>query len=341
MKIITKSKKMRQALKKLNPNRIAVAYLGKSWLEYIDTKHLEEITVSPTLGSNPDAIFEAAQQIGWNNVHFLDELHSKVYLSQESALVGSANLSLNAFGDARKFEILIKIHKTVAIKELHQTLDGYTTLAKEYYPSTKSKLAKLDELRKISDKSIWAGLNSKTLRTKTDITSLSKEQLKNYNIHIIWYSGGEINFNMDTLSKQLGLKDDTHTESYFNDYSNFHEDYGIKEGDWILWWKAREDGYPNKSCNMYWAQTHAVVPQGVITDPPRTKLVAQIESYNLPPEPFELSPEIQMLIKEQLNNEKYDKLRNPDDTSLTRKRSLTEAFNFLSDLRSHLENITD
>lgn len=339
MKIITKSKKMRRALKKLNPSRIAVAYLGKNWLEYIDIKHLEEITVSPTLGSNPDAIFEVAQQIGWDNVYFLDELHSKVYLSQDRALVGSANLSLNAFGDTRKLEILIKINKKVAIKELHQTLDGYTTLAKEYYPSTKNKLAKLDELRKISDKSIWSGLNSETSRTKAAITSLSTEQIRNYNIHIIWYSGGEINFNIDTLSKQLGLKDVAHAKHYFNDYCNFHENYGIKEGDWILWWKAREDGYPNKGRNnIYWRQVHAVVSQGVVADSPHTKLVAQIESYVLPPEPFELTTETQQLIKEQLNNEKYDKLRNPNDTSLTRKESRAEAFNFLSDLRSHLEN---
>lgn len=338
MKIITKPKKMRKALKKLNANRIAVAYLGKNWLKYIDIKHLEEIIVSPTLGSNPNAIFEVAQQIGWDNVYFLDELHSKVYLSQNRVLVGSANLSSNAFGDARKLEILIKTQKTVAVKKLHQTLDGYVILAKERYPSTKSKLDRLDELRKISDKSIWSVSNPEILQAEPAITSLSTEQLRNYNIHIIWYAGGPIDFNMDTLSKQLGLKDNAHAEHYFHDCSNFHENYGIKKGDWILWWKAREDGYPHKGCNVYWRQVHAVVSQGIVADPPHTKLVAEIKSYTLPPKPFELTTEIQQLIKEQLNNEKYDKLRNPDDADLTRTESLTEAFNFLSDLRSHLDN---
>ena len=38
---------------------------------------LKEVIVSPTFGSNPEAVVNLAKRIGWDNVYFLNELHAK------------------------------------------------------------------------------------------------------------------------------------------------------------------------------------------------------------------------------------------------------------------------
>ena len=75
-------------LREVMPTHVAAAYVGRDWRTYIDTQQLKEIVVSPTLGSNPYAIAEIAKDIGWENVHFLINLHAKIYLGGERCRSG-------------------------------------------------------------------------------------------------------------------------------------------------------------------------------------------------------------------------------------------------------------
>jgi len=50
MRICSNAEQLRNALNEIKPTRIAVAYVGAGWKNYISLEHLEEIIVSPTLG---------------------------------------------------------------------------------------------------------------------------------------------------------------------------------------------------------------------------------------------------------------------------------------------------
>lgn len=67
MKIISNSK-IKSTLKKVQSNKIAVAYVGKDWKEYVNLTKDDTIIVSSTLGSNPRAIQEFVELIGWDQV---------------------------------------------------------------------------------------------------------------------------------------------------------------------------------------------------------------------------------------------------------------------------------
>lgn len=84
-------------VKRINPQYIAVGYIGKDWHKYIDIEFVKEIIVSPTIGSNPFAIESIVKEIGFENVYFLDELHAKLYIGSDRYAFGSFNLSANAF----------------------------------------------------------------------------------------------------------------------------------------------------------------------------------------------------------------------------------------------------
>ena len=56
MFICTNPKELRDAIAAVQPDRIAVAFIGINWQEYVDISSIKEIIVSPTLGSNPRAI---------------------------------------------------------------------------------------------------------------------------------------------------------------------------------------------------------------------------------------------------------------------------------------------
>ena len=60
---LIKSDETKKAIKECNPSRIAVAYIGKDWRDFINPKNIVEIIISPTLGSNPVAIQEIATQL--------------------------------------------------------------------------------------------------------------------------------------------------------------------------------------------------------------------------------------------------------------------------------------
>lgn len=77
MKILVEGE-IKKSIKRCNPSKIAVAYIGSDWNMFVQNiDHLSTVIVSPTIGSNPRAIMDIARKIGWENVHFLDELHAK------------------------------------------------------------------------------------------------------------------------------------------------------------------------------------------------------------------------------------------------------------------------
>lgn len=310
MEICTSAKQLREAIKTVFPSKIAVAFVGSGWKQYVSPSHLKEIVLSPTIGSYPKAIEEIMDSIGAENVYFLDKLHSKIYLGTESALLGSANLSDNGFSDSGLFEAGVVLTDTSTLAKLNVVFEDYKSRAKRLYPTAKSKKDKLRELMKQWQVASWNNLNTergdKTPPTITDY----KSDLDR--IHIAWYQPCNLDYNEEAINgvvpDAIGVKPD----DYFKDAFMFHEKDSVQEGDWILCWYCKDDGYPRKDGKVYWMPVHHVVPNG-FHDDTYTKLVGQAKHLSSPPEPFDLDKQTKIAIRAALGSGKFPALLSLND----------------------------
>ena len=312
MKICSNAIQHRDALKEIKPSKIAVAFVGEGWKKYVSPKQLKEIILSPTLGSNPKAIEQIMDMIGESNVYFLDNLHSKIYLGEESALLGSSNLSDNGLADFRLLETGVVLSDHPSLERLRSVFDTYKNRAMRLYPTKKSKKEKLHELIKQWQSSIWHGLNTDHGSEKSPAITNYKSDLDR--IHIAWYhQEDKLDYNEGAIDAVVPEAIGISPDDYFADAFSFHEKDIIQPGDWILYWRCRNDGYPCKNCNIDWLHVHHVVPNGV-NDPNYTKLAGQAKNLKCPTPPFDLNQKrIKSIIREALSSIKFSELLSLDE----------------------------
>ena len=190
-----------EKLKEYPPTHIAVAYVGRDWDELVDCSQLQEIIVSPTLGTNPRAVAEIAEQIGWDHVHFLDELHAKIYLSQSCCIWGSFNLSNNAFGQKSStplFEAGTHSKEAHIIRDAYAFFEELQRIAHAQYPNHGLKIKKLSELHGLHNNAIANKL------TNTDTLKENLDELPKYNhSYVISFSYGEAQFNKEAIKQKI------------------------------------------------------------------------------------------------------------------------------------------
>lgn len=271
---------IKEGLREVMPTHVAAAYVGRDWRTYIDTSQLQEIVVSPTLGSNPYAIAEIAKTIGWENVHFLKNLHAKIYIGENAAAVGSFNLTANGLSaEVHALEeagFIVRDSATcLALRTLY---DRYKAEAKKQYRTTPEKKDRLKELRTFMDRGIANGLlHGVHIKVAfADYVPVDKNE-----IYICW-SAGELQLNEEVVS-----------EAILSQTLSFLESDEIKPDRWILCWEANEDGSPVESTSPYWIHIDDVVPHGCLGNPGAyTKLAAERIDRVLPAYPFELTKDV-------------------------------------------------
>lgn len=101
MKLISTAE-VESTLENVRPTHIAVAFVGLDWKRYIDINVIEEMIVSPTIGTNPYAIQEIVNHIGWDKIHFLTNLHTKLYIGSNSAVFWRFNLFIKEWNFSRR-----------------------------------------------------------------------------------------------------------------------------------------------------------------------------------------------------------------------------------------------
>lgn len=302
MKICSNAEELRNALNEIQPSKVAVAFVGNGWKNYINSEQLKEIILSPTLGSNPKAIEEIMNTIGADNVYFLDNLHAKIYLGTELALLGSCNLSDNGFSDNGNFEAGIVFSALSApnnFKTLESVFENYKAEAKRQYPTAKSKELQLHKLYKQWQNAILQKTIPPTLNDNPPITSIGDYISKLDRIHIAWWCEDEVDYNLEVIRKVV--PNINNLDDYFSNINWFLEEDEIKESDWILFWKCNRDGSPNKRTNPYWQYVHYVIPKGVKNNYGYTKLVGQARNLDCSPPPFTLDGQTNNLIWNELN----------------------------------------
>lgn len=303
MKILTKAKNIRDALHALQPSKIAVAFVGTGWKKFISSERLDEIVLSPTLGSNPKAIEEIMEEIGAENVHFLDQLHSKIYLGDEAALLGSCNLSDNGLADVGLIEVAVLLDEPNALQQIEFAFEKYKEQAKQLYPSVEAKKERLRVLMKQWNIALWHGL------TKPEDRGPEVAHYKSGldRIHITGYVSGDYEFDSEAVTAAIPESKGISVDEFFCDAIQFLEEDSVEPGDWILRWHCRNDGHPRKGGDVSWMHVHYVVSHGFVDDT-YTKLVGQAEHLKRGAPPFQLDKATKQLIRVMLSSGDFPEL---------------------------------
>lgn len=308
MTILCEAKEIRKALLRLRPSKIAVGFLGKDWREYIDASALKEIILWPMLPSNPRAIHEIVDAIGIENVHFLDNLHAKIYFSKHGAILGSFNLSRNGFGDGGLLEAGMTVDDAQELKRLNECYANYRRKAKQLYPTPAHKEAKL--------KALWAQWNRAIangfIRDDGEAKDLKSYKIGAHRIHVAWWQPDNTGFNSNRVLSQIHddnpstIEKTVDLDRYFRGTLRFLEKDDVKFGDWILMWICNKDGAPRRGGSIEWLYVHHVIHQGVSfqnEDPDEyTMLVGESSVWKRPQYPFALTASVKRAFRAALSS---------------------------------------
>lgn len=267
---------IKRSLREVSPISIAVAYVGIDWSTYIDTSTLKEIILSPTIGSNPVAISQLVDKLGWENIYFLDNLHSKVYLGTAQAAVGSFNLTANGLSAAGLQEAGYLISEPDAIARLRDLLAEYKALATAAYPTKLTKSKRLTELRAIWDRAIKTGSIRNDSKSGDIGDYVSTPGDPDVYVCCTW---GDLKYSAQVVSP-----------STISQSLSFLDTDEIKPDRWILCWAAKDDGYPSKHYDPYWLHIDEVLKDGAI-DTKYTQIAIERNDRLFLNYPFELTPQ--------------------------------------------------
>jgi len=293
MKLITKQE-IGFSLMNLKPTKIASAYIGSDWPNFIhNPEDIEEIIISPTFGSNPKAIIEMAKTIGWDKLHLLDNLHAKFYLTNSSAIIGSANLTNNGLSGNVLYEACIETSDKKTIESLNTYFKDLKALAIEYYPDKESKLNRISILQEQWKK----GIKHNIVATQNDISNTFEqyEMTSKHDFFITWYD--EIDSGYTEAAESF--------ESVIEEELHFLPDDNIKKDSWVLIWKKNQDNTPRKNTPLSWFYIDDIIPNGVKIDGDPdykyTTLAFKRKGINSEEPPFEITDDFSEAFKRIVN----------------------------------------
>lgn len=298
-----------KALSELAPDKIAVAYLGDGWNNFIDPKKLNEIILSPTRGTNPEAVEQVVKEIGWGQVFFFDALHAKIYLNtdKKQVVIGSFNLSDNGVSTDKLHEIGILSDDKQIFEEAYKEYEHIKEKAKNEYKNEASKTQQLEYLAQIPrEYSSWNG----NLKTKEKPVNIHDYIFKKKTIHVMWYWAWDCD---------VGLNVDEHDQSIIYNWTHCLPGDKIVPRQWVLLWPAKNNGTPHENQNPSWLFIHTKKDKGVIGNDvgKYSTLLAELNTdIPKPPEPFELTREVINSIRKILNKKAFIEFRpneNKDD----------------------------
>lgn len=328
MEILLTAQQIREKLLHVSPSKIAVAFVGKGWKKFISKEHLHEIVVSPTIGSNPKAIEEIMKEIGAEKVYFLDQLHAKIYIGKETALVGSCNLSDNGMADGHLLESAVFFDESTSILQLQKTFESYKDLASVQYPDLAAKKTRLRMLTKQWNTAVWHGV----AKDEYEEPPVSEYESALDTIHIVWYQQDELDYNSDAIGAIVPDSKGMSPDDYFSDVLQFLEEDPIEQGDWILCWHCKNNGSPRKNGDVSWMRAHHVIPHGVI-DEEYTKLVGQAKNLKKGSAPFRLDSRTKELIRKALCSGQFPELLSNNDNLWRLKHADAVTQRFLEYIR--------
>ena len=281
MKILV-GNEIQRAVVACKPLKIAVAYIGTDWETFIsDVSFLEAIIVSPTFGSNPDAIKSLVNKIGWEKVLFLDELHAKTYIGQKSAVIGSANLTRNGLGAEGLVELCVEVNADENLKKVNKAFDDLKQRALGKYPTTESKKSRL----KVLEMSWGAAIANQIVlgESGNSRSFVDFELLGNDHFYVLWYQPVYCTYSADVEKIESLIADDIH----------FAKEDSPEMNKWALLWRITNSSKAHKTVKPYWLYIHQVFEGGVIDKGYQyPKCAIQRRDLKVPIPPFELTGDV-------------------------------------------------
>lgn len=292
MKVLS-GKKIKDAIQSCNPSNIAVAFVGCNWNSYLrNIEALESVIISPTIGSNPYAINDIVKKIGWSKVHFLDSLHAKIYIGDQSAVVGSANLTNNGLDGQRLLEISVSISEENELLDLNNEFEELLNKAKKLYPSTEIKKIKLNQLFDLWHNAISNGVITSASNNENSFDDF--ELLSNDQFYVAWFQLAESEYSDEVKA----------VESVISEGVHFREEDEVEKNKWVLMWRITDKSKPHLSAKPYWLFIHDIFKDGIIDEGyAYTKLAVQRNDKEIPIPPFELTGEVIKALKTSVSKE--------------------------------------
>lgn len=248
--------------------------------------------------------------LGDENVYFLDSLHSKIYLGDNAALLGSCNLSDGGIADGGRLETAILLTDSAIRQQLSAQIDHYKKQANERYDTTQKKLAQLKVLKEQSDRAQWYGIAD--IDPKSPVIHDYKSRLER--IHVVWCGSRGDEFNEEQIGLTVHEAKDVGAEAYFSCTLQFREEDDVVPGDWVLCWRCNDNGMPRKNGDVSWMHVHRVVPGGFRTDDyPKLAGEAKSEFLRRPAPPFALDVATKELIRQTLASGRFPTLLSTND----------------------------
>lgn len=311
MEALTSASMIRDALGRIGPDRIAVAYVGIGWKKYIDTRKLKTIIISPTNGSNAKAIEEIMEEIGIDNVYLHDNLHAKLYLSDSTLLLGSCNLSDNGLSDGRLIESALISNNKDIVNEFSELFEHIKVDAEKKYSDNNKKLKKIEWLHEENGNDIISGrLGKSRPGERPEIVSISDYKSKLDRIHIVWY---ELNdktiLNEKKIENDFRLKSEKFDKEQLENSMIFTDKDDVRVCDWILCWRCKKDGYPAKNGDINWMRVHHVVNDAICEDHDHKNVAMESKYKYKGNPPFVLDKPTKSLIRQLLSEDKFACLR--------------------------------
>lgn len=285
---ILSGREIQQAVHSCKPSMVAVAFIGRDWNTFIpDVQNLQAVIVSPTLGSNPDAITDIAKQLGWDNVYFLSELHAKMYIGSESAVVGSANLTQNGLSGEGLVELCVELNGEENLHELCRFFDELKAQAQGQYPTKISKLAQLKKL-----KAAWSSAFVNNITSDNHCAACSFadfELLGNDDFYVGWYQhqSEPPTYSEEVESIRADMNNDMH----------FAQGDKVEKGHWALIWRISENSGAPRAMKPEWMYIHEIFENGVIDEEYEYTKCAIERKIKKPIPPFELTSDVKAAFK--------------------------------------------
>lgn len=297
MKLLT-GPEIQKAIKECAPKRIAVAFVGADWVDYIPADGLKQIIIWPSPGTSPRGFKQLVDKLGWDNVFLLDHLHAKIYLGESSAVIGSANLSRNGLGPGGNIEACIS---TSDIGPLNDLFAQLLVFAKQNYPTKAAKVERFERHQQLSME-LSASRLEESRNGAPNILDFDPSSGSQF--YVSWHLGGR----GDRKEKLEAIDDDVRDAMPVARRDTF------ELNRWMLMWRITNDDRPHKTANLEWLYIHERMKDGFKDkDYPDAALELKLEER--PPEPFILDENVRNAFMEVAANwDEFRRIFVNDDT---------------------------
>lgn len=329
-RLLTDPDALRSALLDIRPRRAAVAYLGAAWRDVLgDSPELEQLVVSPTAGSNPWALEEICNELGWDRVHFLERLHSKIYIGRGRVIVGSPNISSNGFDTdvdgSGLFEAVVLSSETELRRDAEAEFERLRAIARSEYPGKpemERRIAAMKAARATLDEAGRKARSTMDVAVRPLSFHAYPLEARKHRIFVEWYT----------------LDDNDGGEEGDVDFLDLNLRHGvdlIRVGDWILVWRALDSGAVHARPKLTWLRVD-VVRENRGENDEYVDQVAQTRKVRGALAPFELTPGLNAAFRQVMSGEEFEDMR-PEDGDPMSTPTLARCREFLEALQDAYE----